>query len=270
MQLGAHEISQENQPLAWRLKSLGELEMDFAIQEIVTISGPHTPPWYEWLVRPRGIHTDELIGAIQSLEWMVDFDLSVVDHACKWLSLQNHNGVECRLSVNVFADSISTPNFADRIVKLINSASIDPEQICFEIIEHTPVSNLGSATNFCRAVRKIGSKVALDDIGSGHVHVGLLAPETLIDFMKIDRSAVFAARHSERKFKAVQSVVDFARSVGVPVVLEGIETEEDLLLTERFGARYYQGYLQGRPQLVDWGVNEDRSHVAFALRELTA
>ncbi len=263
-------IRQEKQPLTWLLNAAGELETDFAIQEIVSIKGPIRPPWYEWLVRPRGIQTAELVSAVQSMDWMVQFDAAVVKSACNWLELQNRIGRHCQLSVNVFADSISDPSFTDQVATILAASDMHPEQLCFEIVEHTPVHDLQTATRFCRTMRGMGAKIALDDIGSGHVHVGLLAPESLIDFLKIDRSAVIAAKQSERQFKAVQCVIDFADSVNVPVVLEGIETQEDLNLIERFGAEYYQGYLQGKPQLVDWGVNEDRKHVEFALRELTA
>ncbi|MFK7957595.1 MAG: EAL domain-containing protein [Lysobacterales bacterium] len=270
VQLGAHKIRQEKQTLTWMLNTAGELETDFAVQEIVSINGPIRPPWYEWLVRPRDIGTNELVSAVQSLEWMMEFDAAVIRSACHWVEGQNSIGQECKLSVNVFADSISDPSFTRQVVAIINSADLNPEQLCFEIVEHTPVQDIQAATKFCRTLRAMGSQIALDDIGSGHVHVSLLAPETLIDFLKIDRSAVLAAKNSERQFKAVQSVIDFAESVKVPVVLEGIESKEDLNLIERFGAEFYQGYLQGKPQLVDWGVNEDRKHVAFALRELTA
>ena len=270
MQLGARKISQQNQLPMWKLSDADDLETDFAIQEIVPVDGPKSPIWYEWLVRPRGLKTDELISAVQSMNWMIDFDLAVVRSACRWLQLQNQLSSPCRLSVNVFADSISCPEFADDVVRTINDFEISAEQVCFEIVEHTPVYDLQSAIHFCKTIRDIGAQIALDDIGSGHVHVGLLAPESLVDFMKIDRTAVIAARRSEKKFQAVQSVIDFAKGVGVPVVLEGIETEEDLNLTERFGATYYQGYLQGKPQLVDWGVSEERNQVAFELRELTA
>ncbi|MEM7708816.1 MAG: EAL domain-containing protein [Pseudomonadota bacterium] len=270
MQLGAHKIQTENQPLTWLINAEGQLETDFAIQEIVSIKGPIRPPWYEWLVRPRGIHTEELVNAVQSMDWMVEFDLAVIKSACQWLELQNSNGRTCRLSVNIFADSISDPTFVHRVISVLAASDVHAEQLCFEIIEHTPVQDLQAAIHFCKSIRRMGSQIALDDIGSGHVHVGLLAPESLVDFLKIDRSAVLAAKQSNRKFKAVQTVIDFAESVNVPVVLEGIETQEDLNLIERFGAEFYQGYLQGKPQLVDWGVSEDRKHVAFALRELIA
>ncbi len=270
MHLGAHKIRQEKQTLAWMLNTAGELETDFAVQEIVSTNGPVSPPWFEWLVRPRDIGTDELISAVQSLEWMSEFDLSVVRSACHWVEVQNNADHICKLSINVFADSISDPDFTRQVEAIVLEADINPEQLCFEVVEHTPVQNLRAAIHFCKTMRSMGAQIALDDIGSGHVHVSLLAPETLIDFLKIDRSAVIAAKNSERQFNAVQSVIDFADSVNVPVVLEGIENNEDLNLIERFGAEFYQGYIQGKPQLVDWGVNEDRKHMAFALRELTA
>lgn len=270
MQLGMQKNVAQNQLPIWKLKTAGDLETDFAIQEIVPINGPKQPAWYEWLVRPRGMGADELIDAVQSLDWMVDFDLAVIRNACRWLQLQNHRSVPCRLSVNVFADSISCPEFADQVIDTICNYQVSAEQLCFEIVEHTPVYDLHAATHFCRTIRNIGAQIALDDIGSGHVHVGLIAPESLVDYLKIDRTAVVAARQSERQFKAVQSVIEFAKSVNVPVVLEGIETAEDLDLTERFGAAYYQGYFHEKPHIVDWGVCEERTRVAYELRELTA
>ena len=241
-----------NQYVELDLQSFDGLQ--FAVQEITPTGAESIGDWVEWLVRPADLSAGEYVEAVQSVGLAVEFDQAVLYAAAHWLQFQPPT---TRLSVNVFAKSISDIGFADFVDDLILTSDLFPNQLCFEITEHHEIDNLTAATGFAKHVRNLGASVALDDIGTGNMHVGLLAPLQLVDFVKIDRSWVTPALECYRHKETLDALVKFANRMNIQVILEGIETADHMQLVAEYHADYYQGFIDGIPKLVG---NKDHTH----------
>jgi EAL domain-containing protein (putative c-di-GMP-specific phosphodiesterase class I) len=222
--------------------------LGFAIQDITSASAQSIGDWVEWLVRPTTMTATDYVEAVLSTGCAIEFDQAVMRAAMHWLQFQSPT---TRLSVNVFPQSISNSSFTRFVDELLLVSDIHPSQFCFEITVHHAIDNLIAATGFAKHVRDMGASVALDDLGGGNMHVGLLAPLQLVDFVKIDRSWVIPALESDKHKETLDALVKFARRMGVRLVLEGIETADHLQLVVEYGADYYQGYIDGEPRIVE-------------------
>ena len=224
--------------------------LGFAIQDITPAAAGSIGDWVEWLVRPTTLSATDFVDTVQSTGTAIEFDQAVLRAATHWLQFQPPT---TRLSVNVFAKSISNAGFTRFVDELIRDSEIHASQLCFEITEHHAIENLMTATSFAKHVRDMGACLALDDIGTGSMHVGLLAPLQLVDFVKVDRSWVTPALDSERHKATLDALVEFAHRMDIPLILEGIETVDHMQLVVEYEADYYQGFIDGEPRKVKKG-----------------
>jgi EAL domain-containing protein (putative c-di-GMP-specific phosphodiesterase class I) len=98
------------------------------------------------------------------------------------------------------------------------------------------------------AYRQMGFTTALDDFGAGHAGLGLLARFTP-DSIKLDRGLIQDIDTSLSRRMIVESVVRLATSLGLGIVAEGIERQEEALTLSELGVRYMQGYWFARPEI---------------------
>lgn len=218
-------------------------ELGFAVQPISSVS-PFHGQWLEWLVRPSTLEPEQFVDAVQSMGETLILDRLVLVQALSWLE---HQQPATRLSINVFADSISHPEFCDFVQNQLREYRIGPQQVCFEVTEHHAITNIGFAESFCRRMRSMGAHVALDDVGKGNLHIELLEPLRMVDFIKIDRDWTIPAPNSPAHKKTVRELATLGRQLGIDVVLEGVETPAHLDLVHELGVGFYQGYINGLP-----------------------
>ena len=121
-----------------------------------------------------------------------------------------------------------------------------PEDVYLEITESAPLSYFEQCTNVLGELRKKGIRVAVDDFGAGFSNVKYIA-DLSPDIVKLDRELVSGVREGTRQFKLLISIVRLCNDMGAQVVAEGIETAAELVVAERAGGDYCQGYLLGRP-----------------------
>jgi EAL domain-containing protein (putative c-di-GMP-specific phosphodiesterase class I) len=222
-------------------------DLRFAVQRISSLSGGKIYNWFEWLIRPRDVEPCAFVDAVESLGDCLELDQLVVRKSLAWLARQP---IDTRLSINVFASSVSREEFLDYVIQEIADQEVSPQQICFEITEHHAISNLANASRFVRLLRRFGVQIALDDLGTGSIHMGLLVPACSVDFLKIDRCWVTPAIESQSHRQKLDALIAFGRRIGVELILEGVETEAHLSLVREMEVDYYQGFYDGHPILI--------------------
>jgi diguanylate cyclase (GGDEF)-like protein len=151
-----------------------------------------------------------------------------------------------RLSVNITAADIVRPGFADQFVALVRESGFPPGRLTVEVTEGGLIDDLGAAANLLARLREAGLRVAIDDFGTGYSSLAYLKALPL-DYLKIDKRLVEDIGGSARDQVVVRSVIDMARSLGLEVIAEGVETEEQLALLAREGCTLYQGFLCSPP-----------------------
>jgi diguanylate cyclase (GGDEF)-like protein len=151
-----------------------------------------------------------------------------------------------RLAVNITAADIVRPGFAALFVELVRDAGFDPGRLTVEVTEGGLIDDLGAAANLLAGLRQGGLRVAIDDFGTGYSSLAYLKALPL-DYLKIDKRLCEDISGSVRDQVVVRSVIDMARSLGLEVIAEGVETEEQLALLAREGCTLYQGFLCAPP-----------------------
>ncbi|KQX26387.1 hypothetical protein ASD39_03700 [Sphingomonas sp. Root50] len=172
-----------------------------------------------------------------------------VEAAASWPA---HMG-NLRLSVNVTAADIARPNFVDDFLAMVDDAGFPRDRLTVEVTESGLIADLVGAAGLLSQLRRAGLRVAIDDFGTGYSSLAYLKALPL-DYLKIDKTLAEDITGSTRDRIVVRGVIDMARSLGLAVITEGVETKAQLALLAREGCDYYQGYLCSPP--IDSGTLE--------------
>lgn len=150
-----------------------------------------------------------------------------------------------RLSFNLSGQDLCHPPTIAGILERIEKAGCTPSRLVFEITETSLIADLETAKTALGTLRRTGAKIALDDFGTGYSSLSSLH-QLPLDMVKIDRS--FAWRLDEAAGRRlVTAIRNLARSLNLECVIEGIETENQLISARLAGFPLAQGYFIARP-----------------------
>lgn len=152
-------------------------------------------------------------------------------------------GTPVEIAVNVSANELAFPEFYSGIIEALAALPFDPTQFTIEVTESQEINDRAEVVRGLQSLRDLGVGVSIDDYGTGFSSPSQVRalPSTEL---KIDRSIIQGGPASEGK---MAEIVDFADGLGIRVVAEGIETEEQFERARRVGCHRGQGFLFGRP-----------------------
>jgi diguanylate cyclase (GGDEF)-like protein len=153
---------------------------------------------------------------------------------------------DVRLAVNVTSADVARSNFVDLFLDWVDSSGFPRARLTVEITEGGLIADIAEASRLLGELRAAGCRVAIDDFGTGYSSLAYLKSLPL-DYLKIDRKLTQDIAGSVRDRVVVRGVIDMARSLGLAVVAEGVETEEQLELLAKEGCQFYQGFLFAPP-----------------------
>jgi EAL domain-containing protein (putative c-di-GMP-specific phosphodiesterase class I) len=159
----------------------------------------------------------------------------------RWPSLEH-----LRVCVNLSARQFSRPGLTDHVESLLVGTGLSARQLGLEMTESSLISNVTTAQEVLTSLHDLGVSLHMDDFGTGYSSLSHLH-RFPFDVLKIDRSFVQRMPTGEQPLQIVQTILELARVLGMDVVAEGIETEEQLHLLKEMGCRYGQGYLFSKP-----------------------
>lgn len=151
-----------------------------------------------------------------------------------------------RISVNLSARQLGSPGLPGRIARVLKLYQLDPRNLGFEVTETLLVENFDYAANILHSIRKLGCRVGLDDFGVGFSSLSYLR-KLPIDFLKIDRSLVADIDKDPQAAAIVKAIITMTDALGLDVIAEGVEWNEELEVLRDLGCNFVQGYLLGRP-----------------------
>ncbi|MBN8807566.1 MAG: EAL domain-containing protein [Sphingomonas sp.] len=151
-----------------------------------------------------------------------------------------------RLSLNLTAADIARAGFVDRFLDRVDASGFARTRLTVEITESGLIEDLSGAGQLLAALRHAGCRVAIDDFGTGYSSLAYLKALPL-DYLKLDKKLAQDIGGSHRDRVVVRGVIDMARSLGLAVIAEGVETGEQLDLLAKEGCQYYQGFLCAEP-----------------------
>lgn len=161
-----------------------------------------------------------------------------VSDAARWPDLY--------VSINVSPVQVRNRAFVDTVAAVLKESAFEPSRLVLEMTEGVMIDNPDEMTARLVELRALGVRLALDDFGSGYSSLRYL--QTLpFDKVKVDRSFVAGLDQSANGGVIIQAIVTLVRALGMGVVIEGVETEEQRVLLRLAGCTEMQGYLFAKP-----------------------
>lgn len=170
----------------------------------------------------------------------------VLERACRDLQDIAPGDTTVKTSVNVSVHQLRRDGFIDVVRTALMATGLDPARLQIEVTE-SMFANPVEVTPKLIELRELGVSIALDDVGTGYSSLGQLA--TLpIDVIKLDRTLLAQREEAgDAADRIFTSIAALGRSLGLEVVAEGVETEEQSAVARRAGCTHEQGFLRSRP-----------------------
>lgn len=231
-------------------------ELSVVFQPIVSLKDGHLDG-FEALIR----WTHPELGPIRPLEFipiaeetdMIHFlGLWVLREACQQFSIWDahtrggpgHHKVS--INVNISGKQFAHPDLVENIQKILQETGVDPSSLSLEITESWLVEGKAPFQNTLDRIRKLGIKLQVDDFGRGYSSFRYL--ESLpVTTLKIDQLFVQRLGENGNNSEIIRSIVGLARSLGMSVVAEGVESEIQLRKLKELGCPFIQGFYISKP-----------------------
>ncbi|MEI2418448.1 EAL domain-containing protein [Orrella sp. JC864] len=237
-------------------------ELLFAFQPVAARRAPSCPVYLEALLRAPAsdgavLSVGHAIGALERLGLMRHVDHCVVGAVLDLLGA--HPGLV--LGCNVSAASMADDGWWQPILRRLQADRALAGRLVLEITESTRIADPAAALAFVRRLQGLGCRVALDDFGAGFANLEF-AVQARPDIIKIDIGYLRRARECEAARAMLANLIRLCASIADHVVVEGMETRQDLALLGDAPGLWLQGWWIGRP--VPWLPGGGRAAVGMA------
>lgn len=209
-----------------------------------------------WNHPKRGmIFPDKFIPIAEETGLIVPLGNWVLNEACRQLAVWHGSGYPgLRVAVNVSTLQFERQDWMDTISEALRKSGVPPSCLELELTESVVMKNCERAASRLTELRALGVSSAIDDFGTGYSSLKYLQ-NLPIDTLKIDQSFIRNLDPSSDVQSGngaiVQAIVTLAQQLGLRVVAEGVETDEELEVLRRLGCDFVQGYLFSRPMPVE-------------------
>ena len=207
-----------------------------------------SPPAYEILARwphaTRGLVPPEVFIPVAEEAGLIgDLTLNLLRRACSQALMLP--GAP-QIALNIAPIQLQDGALVQKLLRILTECGFPPQRLEVEITEDALVADIEAARALLQSLRNLGVRIALDDFGTGYSSLRHLR-ELPFDTLKIDRSFVEAMTESDEALTIVKAIIQLAKSLGLSVTAEGIETEAQAVTLRALGCQRGQGFLFGRP-----------------------
>jgi diguanylate cyclase len=206
---------------------------------------------FEALVRWRRgdtvISPGDFIPIAEESSLVIAIGDKVLERAClKIRELRELTGEDVVIAVNIAPRQFLHPDFLSKIERLLQTTKIDPTSLELEITEGAVMEQTESAIKLLHHLRALGLKLSIDDFGTGYSSLSYLK-RFPINKLKIDQSFVRQLTPHSPDSAIVEAVIGLGHTLGIHVIAEGVETNEQREWLKRLSCDEIQGYFYSRP-----------------------
>lgn len=219
-------------------------DFSFAFQPIVNVSARSIVS-YEALVRGR-----EQQSALQVLQSVNDADRYHLDESLRQqaIPLAARLKIACNLNLNLLPQAFEVSDTAvHSTLAMAKQHGIPNSRITLEIVETEIINNLDWFVNSINVFRSLGVNISIDDFGAGYSGLNLLA-SFQPDSIKIDMSLIRDIDSIGPKQAIVRGIIRTCMDLGIDILAEGVETEDEYRWCRDEGIELYQGYFFAKPE----------------------
>ncbi|MBI1205642.1 MAG: EAL domain-containing protein [Rhodopseudomonas sp.] len=170
------------------------------------------------------------------------------------------------IAVNLSPVQFQHGDLSTLVHQVLLETGLPPARLELEITEGVLIGDFARAVSILRRLKNLGVRIAMDDFGTGYSSLSYLQAFPF-DKIKIDRAFVINLGHSQQSATIIRAVIALSRGLDVPVIAEGVETEEQRRFLAGENCAGYQGYLIGRPKpIADYAETVGRTVIDLASR----
>jgi diguanylate cyclase (GGDEF)-like protein len=203
-----------------------------------------------WEHPERGlVSPTEFIPVAEETGLIVPIGLWMLEEACRQMHewhCQSPANKLLTISVNLSGKQLMQPDLIEQIEQILCSTGIEPRCLKLEITESVVMENAEVVTVMLNQLRALNIRLSIDDFGTGYSSLSYLH-RFPVDTLKIDRSFISRMGPDNENNEIVRTIAKLAQNLGMEIVAEGIETEEQLRQLSLLACEYGQGYLFSHP-----------------------
>ncbi len=189
-------------------------------------------------------------------DWIIN---KAAEAAASWPEIDGRFPI---VTVNLSARQMADTGLVTTIEESLRRFDLPPSRLGFEITESAQINDLDLACETLRRITALGCRVAIDDFGIGHATLDYLRRFSMASAIKIDRSFTSGLATVREDSAIVAASIAMATSLGMQVVAEGVESQDQLRELRRLGCHYAQGFLLSRPVSIEvaqkiWLIDAD-------------
>ena len=237
-------------------RGLEEGELFFCLQPQCRVSSGHVvgaEALARWRTKDgRMIPPARFVPILEKFGMVTNLDKFIWESVCKWLRKwldEGHTAVP--VSLNVSQIDIFTIDVPEHFNELLQKYGLPANLLKVEITESAYVEDTAVVRETARRLRQAGFLVLMDDFGSGYSSLNMLRSLN-VDVLKLDAQFLHISENESRRgISILESIINMAKSMTIPVIVEGVETPEQINFLSDLGCRYMQGYYFYRPMPVE-------------------
>ena len=197
------------------------------------ILGQIPPDWF--------IPIAEEIGLIKDIgDWVLRMACSQLS---KWRHLRTR---DFHIAANLSAVQFRKPDFGDQLLRIIRESGVNPSELELEITERITIEDSEKSVEILSSLHKMGINISIDDFGIGYSSLSYIQ-QFNVDRLKVDKSFIQQAPDNENSVSIIRAILAMGHSLGLSLIAEGVETEEQYRFVVDAGFDELQGYYFSRP-----------------------
>ncbi|MBU1295619.1 MAG: EAL domain-containing protein [Gammaproteobacteria bacterium] len=196
------------------------------------------------------IPPDQFIALAESSGLIDKLDQQMLRQSCKAINTLKNLGINVPISVNVAGNEIIRPNYFENFKRLLAEEGVSNEMIELEITESQIIEEKTNINKHLSNLKTLGIRVNIDDFGTGYSSLAYLSTLS-VSTIKIDHSFVWRMKESEKDWEILKMIIELGNFLGLSVIAEGIETEQQKTHLLALGCEDGQGYLFAKPMSLD-------------------
>ncbi|WP_108651352.1 putative bifunctional diguanylate cyclase/phosphodiesterase [Dongshaea marina] len=201
-----------------------------------------------WVHPQKGmIPPDQFVPLAEELGLIVPIGSWILQQACLQTAQWTRAGLGAlKVCVNVSGQQFKESDFPSRVTEALQQSGLQPQQLVIEITESMAMQDVQATIKVLKAIKQLGVGLSIDDFGTGYSSLSYLK-RFPIDELKVDRAFIMEVPDNQDEVLIVQAIIAMAKALQLGVVVEGVETQEQLDFLKTTDSDVIQGYYFSKP-----------------------